>query len=72
MSGNGWGISSPGDRRFYVYSEEAERRYWLDARTLDDAIDEARDLDNTVVGQSVDIYDHKTGDEVAVMVDVEG
>ena len=58
-------------RRFYVYDED-DRRHWLDAWTLDEAIDAARDSDHTVVGQTVDIYDRENEEPVAVMVDVEG
>ena len=74
MSMDGHGIPPSGGRRFYTYTEDDER-HWLEAETLDDAIEECRDGDHTVLGQTVDIYDsHEEHEEEAVAscVDVEG
>lgn len=73
MSIGGWGIPASGGRRYYTYTED-DLRHWLEAETVDEAIEECRNGDHTVPGQTVDIHDsHTLGDEqVAVCVDVEG
>lgn len=60
-------------RRFYVYDEDNERE-WLDAETVEDAIEEVGDFDHVRFGQTVDIYERVPGEEVpvATCVDVQG
>lgn len=57
---------------FYTYREDGHR-HWFNATTLDEATQEARDGDHTLLGQTVDIYANRPGNEVvATTVDVLG
>ena len=61
-------------RKTYYCYDLLDNRVWLDSDTLDEAIENASELDHAEFGQTVDIYDGTVfGDEVvASSVDVLG
>ena len=58
--------------RFYVYTEDRENTLSLKATDLDDAVEEARQMDPMKIGQITDLYRRGEVDPVAVSIDVEG